>query len=394
VSPAAGVPGTAGLHVVPAESEPLRVPLFDLRPQNESIRQDALDAIARVCDSQQFVLGREVAALERELGDRFRVRHAIGMSSGTDALIVALMAAGIGPGDEVITSAFTFFATAGSITRVGARPVFVDIDPATFNLDPAAVDAAIGPHTRALVPVHLYGLVSDMDALLEIAARHGVPVIEDACQAIGSRYGDRFAGTMGGMGCFSFYPTKNLGGFGDGGLLVTHDDQIAKRARLLREHGAEARYHHSIVGGNFRLDELQAAVLRVKATRLDRWIESRRRNAQRYVRLFEDAGLGSAVIPPVEPGGTFHTYHLFVVRVSRRDELRAHLTAKGVGTGVYYPVPLHRQECFAALGYQPGSLPHAERAARDTIALPVYPELTAQQQDYVVDCIADFVRHQ
>jgi dTDP-4-amino-4,6-dideoxygalactose transaminase len=233
-----------------------------------------------------------------------------------------------------------------------------------------------------------------MDRLMAVGARRNLLVIEDACQAIGSRSVDRFAGTIGAMGCFSFYPTKNLGAFGDGGLVVTGDEDLARRARLLREHGAEARYYHSIVGGNFRLDEIQAAVLRVKAARLDGWIEGRRRNAQRYVRLFEEAGIADQVVAPIEPAGAFHTYHLFVVRVARRDELRAYLAARGVGTGVYYPVPLHLQECFHHLGYRPGSFPHAESASRDTVALPVYPELTTQQQDYVVDCIADFVRHQ
>jgi dTDP-4-amino-4,6-dideoxygalactose transaminase len=384
---------TGGGRGAGATLAPPQVPLFDLGAQYASIRQDALDAIARVCDSQQFVVGAEGAGLERELSGRFGARHGIGLSSGTDALLVALMAAGIGPGDEVITSPFTFVATAGSITRVGATPVFVDINPQTFNLDPAAVSAVIGPRTRALMPVHLYGLATDMDPLLDLGHRHGVPVIEDACQAIGARYGDRFAGAMGTMGCFSFYPTKNLGGFGDGGLLITSDEGLAKRARLLREHGAEKRYYHAMVGGNFRLDEIQAAVLRVKAGRLDAWTEGRRRNARRYARLLGEAGLGETVVAPVEPAGSFHTYHLFVVRVPRRDELRAHLAAKGIGTGIYYPVPLHLQECFAALQYRPGSLPHAERAARDTIALPVYPEVTEQQQEYVVECIAEFFRH-
>jgi dTDP-4-amino-4,6-dideoxygalactose transaminase len=367
----------------------MKVPLLDLQAQWTPIRDEVLQAVVRVCDSQRFILGPEVEALEQDLASRLGVHAAVGLSSGTDALLVALMALGIGPGDEVVTTTYSFFATAGSIARVGARPVLVDIDPVTYNIDPAGVAAAITARTRAIMPVHLFGLCADMDPLMQIASRAGVPVIEDAAQAIGSTYHGRQAGSIGAFGCFSFFPSKNLGAFGDAGLLTAGDAQLAAKARLLRNHGAEKTYHHNVIGGNFRLDALQAAVLRVKAPRLDGWSEARRRNAARYRELFHEAKVDNRVGLPFEPPGHRHIYNQFVVRVPDRDALRAGLEARGIGTAVYYPVPFHEQECFAGLGYSRGAFPHAEQAARETLALPIYGELTDDQQRHVVDSIAE-----
>jgi dTDP-4-amino-4,6-dideoxygalactose transaminase len=301
---------------------------------------------------------------------------------------VALMALGVGPGDEVITSTYSFFATAGSIVRTGARPVLVDIDPLSFNLDPAAVQAALTSRTKAIMPVHLYGQCADMDALTTVAGDAGVPLIEDAAQAIGSRLGNRQAGSMGLAGCFSFFPSKNLGAFGDAGLVTTNDGAFAERVRLLRTHGAERQYHHRLVGGNFRIDALQAAVLRVKAPRLAGWSEARRHNAGRYRQLFHEAGLDGRVTLPVEGPGHYHIYNQFVVRVPHRDRIKASLADRQVGTAIYYPVPFHLQECFASLGYAAGAFPHAEAAARQTLALPIYSELTEAQLTHVVRSMA------
>jgi dTDP-4-amino-4,6-dideoxygalactose transaminase len=317
------------------------------------------------------------------------VEHAVGMSSGTDALLAALMALGIGPGDEVVTSTYSFFATAGSIARVGARAVLVDIDPVSFNLDPAAVASAMTPRTKAIMPVHLYGQCADMDAIGEIAAKAGVPVIEDAAQAIGSRIGDRQAGTFGVSACFSFFPSKNLGAFGDAGLVTSRDAAMARALRLVRNHGAEQQYFHRIVGGNFRIDALQAAVLRVKAPYLPGWTEGRRRNAARYRELFAEAKLTDRVGLPSELSGHYHIYNQFIVRVPDRDRVKESLAARRIGTAIYYPVPFHLQECFAHLGYRRGEFPRAEDAARETLALPIYPELTEAQQAAVVSALAD-----
>ena len=366
----------------------LEVPLLDLTAQWPAIRDEALAAIARVCDSQQFILGPEVEELERELASAIGVRHAIGVSSGTDALLVALMALGVGPGDEVVTSTYSFFATAGSIVRLGARPVLVDVDPATYTLMPEQVRAALTPRTRAVIPVHLYGQCADMDSILAAAAESRVPVIEDAAQAIGATYRGRAAGSMGLAGCFSFFPSKNLGAFGDAGLVTTSDDAFAERVRLLRTHGAERQYHHRLVGGNFRIDALQAAVLRVKLPHLDAWTEARRRNAERYRRTFDAAGLLDRVGMPEEAPGRRHVYHQFVVRVRNRDRVKAALAARGVATAIYYPVPFHLQECFGALGYPMGALPVAERASQETLALPIYAELTESQQRHVAASVA------
>jgi dTDP-4-amino-4,6-dideoxygalactose transaminase len=368
----------------------MAVPLLDLKAQYTPLRQQILDAITRVCDSQYFVMGPEVDGLEHELAEMLEVQHAIGVSSGTDALLLALMALGIGPGDEVITPTYSFFATAGCVTRVGATPVLVDIDPVTFNADPAAIAAAITPKTKAIIPVHLYGLVADMDAIGAIASKAGVPVIEDAAQAIGARRGGRQAGGFGAVGCLSFFPSKNLGAFGDGGLVTTNDAALAKEMKLLRNHGAEPKYYHSRIGGNFRLDALQAAVLRIKAPHLAAWTEARRRNADRYRALFADAGLAQMLTLPVEPAGSFHIYNQFIIRGPHRDALRAHLASLSIGTEIYYPVPFHRQACFASLGAPLDGFPHADAAANTSLALPIYGELTEAQQREVVTGIAAF----
>jgi dTDP-4-amino-4,6-dideoxygalactose transaminase len=366
----------------------MKVPLLDLRAQFSPIRDEVLAAVVRVCDEQRFIMGPEVEGLEREIAGIVGARHAIGVTSGTDALLVALMALGIGPGDEVVTTTYSFFASAGSIVRVGARPVLVDIDPATFNVDPDAVRRAITARTRALMPVHLFGQCADMDAVMDAARAAGLPVIEDAAQAIGAQYGTRRAGTIGTVGCFSFFPSKNLGAFGDAGLVTTDDDGLAARLRLLRNHGAEQQYYHRVVGGNFRLDALQAAVLRVKAPHLASWTAARQRNAARYRRLFADAGLIGPVVLPVEAAGRTHIYNQFVIRVPRRDRVRHALEQAGVGTAIYYPVPFHEQECFAPLGHRSGDFPRAEAAAAETLALPIYGDLTEDQQAYVVSTLA------
>jgi dTDP-4-amino-4,6-dideoxygalactose transaminase len=375
------------------------VPLMDLQSQWAAIGAEVLDAMARVAASGQLILGPEVTALEQELAAVIGCAHAVGVSSGTDALLVALTALHVQPGDEVITTPFTFFSTGGSIARRGARLVFVDIQPDTFNLDPNGLAAAITDRTRAILPVHLFGQVADMDPLLQITRDRDLPVIEDAAQAIGAAYDGRSAGTLGAVGCFSFYPTKNLGGLGDGGLVTTNDAELDQRLRLLRNHGFRPKYHAQEVGGNFRLDAIQAAALRVKLKYLDQWNQARAANAGRYRRLLNDAQLSSdrvvagKVVLPVEAPNRRHVYHQFVIRVAanQRDPLRAWLADRSIGTEVYYPVPLHLQKCFAGLGYQQGDFPVAEAAAAESLALPIYPELTAAMQAQVVDAIADFL---
>lgn len=371
----------------------LNVPLLDLKTQYQSIKQDIDAAIAQVIDSQYFILGPEVTALEEEIAAYSGVAHGVGMSSGTDALLASLMAIDVGPDDEVVTSPYSFFATAGVISRLGAKPVFVDIDPATFNIDASQLDDAVSARTKAIIPVHLYGRMADMDPIMAVARERRIAVIEDAAQAIGAfDEQGRKAGSVGDQGCFSFFPSKNLGGFGDGGMTITQDAATADLLAMLRMHGSKPKYYHAIVGGNFRLDALQAAVLRVKLRHLDEWTAGRRRNADRYRELFADAGLagdvvgkGSVVLPEDVPG---HIYNQFVIRVHERDALQAHLREQGIGTEVYYPVPLHMQECFAGLGYREGDFPHAEAAARETLALPIYPELTDAQLAHVVDAVA------
>jgi len=369
----------------------MSVPLLDLQGQNGPLREEILAAIARVCDSQRFIGGPEVDGLEREAARALGVPHAIGLSSGTDALLVALMALGIGPGDEVIVPTFSFFATAGCVSRTGATPKLVDIDPATFNIDPAPASAAVTPRTRAIIPVHLYGQCADMDPLLDLAKRHAIAVIEDAAQAIGARYKNRPAGSMGQAGCFSFFPSKNLGAFGDAGLLTATDDGVAHDVRLLRNHGAEPKYFHSRIGGNFRLDALQAAVLRVKLPHLATWTSQRQRNADRYDALFAQSAVASRVTLPARAPDRTHIFNQYVIRVPNRDAVRAHLDAAGIGTEIYYPVPFHLQECFAPLGYRRGAFPHAEAAAAETLALPIYSELTEAQQAEVVRGVASAI---
>ncbi len=372
----------------------MKVPLLDLKAQYGTIREQVQAAVAEVFEAQSFILGPYVERFEREVAAYVGVKHAIGMSSGTDALLAALMALGVGPGDEVVTSPYTFFATGGSIWRVGAKPVFVDIDPDTYTLRVDRITAVLTPRTKAIMPVHLYGRMAEMDPLLEVARSHGLPVVEDAAQAIGAAYRGRNAGAVGTLGCFSFFPSKNLGGAGDGGLVTTNDDELAARLKMLRVHGSKVKYDHEIVGGNFRLDALQAAVLSVKLAHLDAWSRGRQRNAARYVRLFGEAGLVPAAITlPSQPNapGDRHVFNQFVVRSTARDALRAFLGENGVGSEVYYPVPLHRQTCFATLGLADGSFPESERAARETLALPIYPELTDDQAAYVVEVVGRFV---
>lgn len=382
-------------------TEVIPVPLLDLKQQYQSIRDEIRVAIERVMESQQLILGPEVEALEREVAAYSQCQFGIGVSSGTDALLVSLMALDVKSGDEIITTPYSFFATAGSIARLGARPVFVDIDPASFNILPEKIEAAITKRTRALMPVHLFGQMAEMDSIMEIARRHGLAVIEDAAQAIGAEYKGRRAGSIGELGCFSFYPTKNLGGFGDGGMVTTNDPGLAERIRRLRNHGYTARYYNKEVGGNFRLDAIQAAVLRVKLKRLDEWTAARQRNAERYRTLFaeaeitcETAGESNSNNPniitlPFEADERRHIYNQFVISLARRDELQSFLKERHIGTEIYYPVPLHLQECFAGLNHREGDFPNSERATRVTLALPVYPELTAMQQSAVVQAIKE-----
>ena len=369
----------------------MTVPLLDLTAQYAPLREEILAAVTRVCDSQRFIMGPDVAALEAEMAAAIGVDHAIAVSSGTDAILAVLMSLGIGPGDEVITPTYSFFATAGCVRRLGATPVFVDIDPVTFNADPRAIEAALSPRTRAILPVHLYGLCASMDPILAVARSAGVPVIEDAAQAIGARMGSRQAGTMGLAGCFSFFPSKNLGAFGDAGLITTNDSGLAHELRLLRNHGAEPKYYHSRIGGNFRLDTLQAAVLRVKLPHLAAWTSARRRNADRYRALFTAAGLDRAIELPFEPEGRTHIYNQFVIRSANRDGLKDHLSAEGIGTEIYYPVPFHRQLCFEDVTRAGETFPVADRAAETSLALPIYGELSSAQIEYVVAAIGRFV---
>jgi dTDP-4-amino-4,6-dideoxygalactose transaminase len=370
----------------------MKVPLLDLQAQYRPIRDEILAAMTRVADSQRFIMGPEIEALEREMSQLLGIRHAISVSSGTDALLLALMALGITTGDEVVTTPHSFFATAGAIVRLGARPVLVDIDPVTFNIDPGRIADAVTPRTKAILPVHLFGLSADLDPILDVANRTGVPVVEDAAQAIGATYKSRPVGGIGSYGCFSFFPSKNLGAFGDAGLLTTNDDVLADRARLLRTHGMRPRYYHHAVGANFRMDAMQAAVLRVKAPHLAAWTAARRANAASYRALFSAAGLDGAIGLPNEPPDRFHIYNQFVIRARERDALRMYLEEHGIGTEIYYPIPFHLQPCFANLGYAAGAFPHAERAALESLAIPIYGELTAAQLETVVSTIAAFVQ--
>ncbi len=367
------------------------VPLLDLKAQYRTIREEVLAEVTRVIDSQKFILGDDVKALETEIASYCSAKHAIGCASGSDALVLALMALDIGPGDKVITTPYTFFATAGAISRVGATPVFADVEPDTFNLDVEKIAVALErhPETRAIIPVHLFGACAAMDELCSLAAKSGVSIVEDAAQSIGSEYNGRRAGSIGNIGCFSFFPSKNLGAFGDGGMLTTNDGALAEKLRALRVHGTKRKYYHDWVGVNSRLDALQAAVLRVKLRRLDAWTEARGRNAALYRRLFHD--LGIPVTAPIEkPYQSRHVYNQFVILGRRRNELQAFLKEHGIGTEVYYPLPLHMQACFSALGYQRGDFPVSERLANESLALPVFAELTPEDVRYVCENIRQF----
>jgi len=374
------------------------VPLLDLKAHHEPMHKEIMAAIEQTFRSQAFILGPEVGKLEERVASYCQTQFAIGVSSGTDALLIALMAIGVGPGDEVITTPYSFFATAGAVARLGAKPVLVDIDPETYNIDPTKIGEAITSKTKAMIPVHLYGQCSDMAPVLDLAQRHNLKVIEDAAQAIGAEYHDgRRAGSMGTIGCLSFFPSKNLGALGDGGMVVTNDQELAERMKVLRVHGGKPKYYHKMIGGNFRLDTIQAAVLNVKLNYLDNWTQQRQENARRYEVLFQQSGLvqkGKVRLPaPVyrDSGSKhYHIYNQFVLRVEKRDELMASLKGKGIGTEIYYPVPFHLQECFRYLGHKEGDFSESERAAKETVAIPIYPELTAGQQTEVVEAIVAY----
>ena len=363
------------------------VPLLDLKAQYAEIRQEVDEAVRRVMESARFIGGPEITELEKEVARYSQCAHAVGVASGTDALLLALWALGVGPGDEVVTSAYSFFASAGTIANNGATPVFVDIDPRTYNLDPLKLEAAITPRTKAVVPVSLYGQCCDMSAIRAICQARKLWLIEDAAQSIGSEWEGKRSGSLADFGCFSFFPSKNLGAAGDGGMVVAQDAELADRVRMLKDHGARPKYFHSLIGTNSRLDALQAAILRVKLKHLDRWSEARARNAALYNQLFE----GSRAVRPYKDPRTRHIYNQYVIRVPKRDELKAFLTERQIGCEIYYPVPLHLQKCFAALGYKEGDMPHAEAAAKETIALPIYPELTEDQIRTVAATVREFV---
>ena len=381
----------AARHSVDENGKQMKVPLLDLTEQNRKLRPQIEAALGRVLDTNAFILGSEVKALEEELAEYCRTKFAIGCASGSDALLLALMAVGVNAGDEVITTPYSFFATVSAITRLGAIPVFVDIDPLTFNLDVGQIESKITERTKALQPVHLFGQCAEMESLQLICRKHNIAIVEDAAQALGSEEDKRRAGTLGDVGCFSFYPSKNLGGMGDGGFMTTNDDSIAEKLYALRVHGSKERYYHKWVGLNSRLDGFQGAVLRAKLPHLDFWTDRRKENAERYRTLFTDAGITEQFGLPFEREKCRHIYNQFVIRVpNSRDDLRAFLTANEIGTDIYYPVPLHMQECFEFLGYKKGDLPESERAADETLALPIYPELKREQQEYVVEKIAEF----
>jgi dTDP-4-amino-4,6-dideoxygalactose transaminase len=365
--------------------------LCDLHTQFSAIGDEVRLAIDQVLESQAFILGPQVAELEEQIAAYCGCRHAVGCSSGSDALLLALMALGLRPGDEVITSPFTFFATAGAVARLEARPVFVDIEPKTFNLDPDRLEAAVTARTKAIIPVHLFGQMADMAPIMEIANKHDLAVVEDAAQAIGAEYRSRRAGSIGCLGCFSFFPSKNLGAAGDGGMITTNHAGLAEKSRVLRVHGAKEKYYHAVVGGNFRLDTLQAAVLLVKFRYLESWNDARRACAARYHELLSDSSVADEFVLPVELSGRRHVYNQFVVRMRNRDRVRAFLKRRAIESAVYYPRPLHLQGCFAGLSYREGDFPSAERACREVLALPMFPELSPSQQAAVVSALVQAV---
>jgi len=373
----------------------MHIPLLDLKAQYATIRDEIKPAIDEVLESQLFILGEKVIKLEEAVAKYSGSKFAVGVASGSDALLLALMALNVGYGDQVITTPYTFFATAGSISRLGALPVFVDIDPETYNISPQKIGECLNTipskeKIKAIMPVHLYGQCADMDPILAIAREHGLPIIEDAAQAIGARYKERKAGSMGEFGCFSFFPSKNLGGFGDGGMVTTDNETLAEKVGILRVHGSKPKYYHKVIGVNSRLDALQAVALLVKIKYLDQWTAKRRKNADYYRERFQKNSLEEFVGLPKVAEGNFHIYNQFVIRVNKRDELQKFLTQAGIGTEIYYPIPLHLQECFHYLGYKEGAFPESEKAARETLALPIYPELTITQQDYIVEKIKEF----
>ncbi len=368
----------------------MKVPLQDLNAEYKTIRSEIVQAVSDVLDSQQFVLGPKVAQLEEKIAGLCHVSYGVGVSSGSDALLLALMALGIKQGDEVITTPFTFFATAGSIVRIGAKPVFVDIDPETFNIDPGKIEAALTANTKAIMPVHLYGQIAEMDDITSIAQKHQLVVIEDAAQAVAALYHDRPAGSFGDAACFSFYPTKNLGAAGDAGMVVTDREDVANRLRQLRQHGEDSRYLHTTVGINGRMDGIQAAVLLIKLSFLDRWNQKRIENARHYTSNLQHI---EQVTAPAVKEYNYHVYHQYVIRCKQRDQLRQFLTEHEIGSGVYYPMPLHLQPCFSDLGYRPGDFPNAEAASKEVLALPVFPELARQQQDIVIETIKEYYRN-
>jgi dTDP-4-amino-4,6-dideoxygalactose transaminase len=390
----------------------MKVPLLDLKIQYTGLKKELDEAILKVAESQYFILGPEVSALEKNMCDYISCKHAIGVSSGTDALLIALMAINLQPGDEVIVPTYSFFATAGVVSRLNATPVFIDCDPVTFNINCSQIESRITKKTKAIIPVHLYGQSAEMNEIMRMAEKHNLKVIEDAAQAIGVQYKDeRHVGTIGDMGCFSFFPSKNLGGYGDGGLVVTNDDELGKKLIMLRNHGAEPKYYHSIIGGNFRLDAIQAAVLNVKLPHLDGWSRKRRENADLYNKLFVESGLAAeagkitfdgnnnVLLPKAIYRGlkdelrNYHIYNQYIIRVEKRDQLRRFLTDSNVYTEIYYPIPFHLQECFKNLGYIKGDFPNSEFAAETSLALPIYPELSKEQINYVVEKIGEFIKN-
>lgn len=388
----------------------MKVPLLDLKPQYKSLKKELDDTLIRIAESQYFILGPEVTKMEKAFNEYLGCKHSLGVSSGTDALLIALMAIDIKPGDEVIVPTFSFFATAGVVSRMNAIPVLADSDPVTFNIIPSEIEKKITAKTKAIIPVHLFGQSCEMDEIMFIARKHNLKVIEDAAQAIGVQYKDgKYAGTIGDIGCFSFFPSKNLGCFGDGGLVTTNDDILGEKLRILRVHGGEPKYYHKVIGGNFRIDALQAAIISVKLPHLDSWSEQRRKNAGTYNQLFIERGLAAetgkinfdknnkVLLPKAafednaRAVKNYHIYNQYIIRVEKRDELRKYLSEKDIATEIYYPVPFHMQECFAYLGNKPGDFPLAEQAANTSIALPIYPELTLEQQTYVVETIKEFI---
>ena len=370
----------------------MKIPFLDLKAQYDTLRDEIEPVVREVFESQHFILGSKVKEFEDKISEYCNTDYAIGCASGTDAILLSLMALGISPGDEVITTPYTFFATTGSIVRLGAKPVYCDIKPDTFNIDSDGIESLITDKTKAILVVHLYGLMADMDRITAIADKHSIPVIEDAAQAIGSTFNGKRAGSVGITGCISFFPAKNLGGVGDGGMVITNDKELYEKIRVLRVHGSKPKYYHPIIGINSRLDVLQAVVLQVKLKYLEMWSKKRRDNAAYYNSLFKEKGLSNMVITPAVPEGYSHIYNQYVIRVKDRDSLREHLKNHEIASEIYYPVPLHLQECFANFGYKEGDFPVCEEAAKTTLAIPVYPELTDEMQEYVVETIADFYR--